>query len=251
MAVKKTKTAIVLIIALCLVVFFAFLPGLTAKIIDVSQKNQAGSSEINPVSLDLSPEDGQLSIVEKMFLLKDGYAYPIGENGAKSTASEALGWVESIFAEYADAPNILGFEMPYYTVTPILYIDEKDPEMHAVFWGIYIVNEGASAQNLTVIADDETGTILGVQYNSAGMEIYNDAIYAEALNTLYQLWLEQLNATVVDHAEIEPSQEPTGEENWERSYITRYVSLRDEENREVVVEFTMDYDGSFYTNYVN
>ena len=247
----KIKTGIALIIALCLLVLFAFLPGLTAKITDVSQKNQAGSSEINPVSLDLSPEDGQLSIVEKMFLLKDGYAYPIGEDGAQSTASEALGWVENIFNQYLDSASALGFDAPYYQVTPILYIDEKNPEIHAVFWGVYIVNEGESAQNLTMVADDETGTILGVQYNSAGMEIYNDAIYADALNALYQLWLEQLNVAVVDHAEIEPSQEPTGEEKWERSYITRYVSLRDEENREVVVEFTMDYDGSFYTNFTD
>lgn len=247
----KFKITAAILLSLCLLVLFAFLPGITAKIMDASQKNQAGTTEITPISLNLSPENGQLSIVEKILLLRDGYSYPIVEAVARSTASEALGWVESIFAEYADAPHILGFDVPYYTVTPILYIDEKNPEIHAVFWGIYIVNEGEAAQNLTVVADDETGTILGVQYNSAGMEIYNDAIYADALNTLYQLWLEQLNVAVVDHAEIEPSQEPTGELNWERNYFTRYVLLRDEENREVVVEFTMDYDGSFYTNFSN
>ena len=98
----KFKTGIALIVALCLLMLFAFLPSITAKITDISQKNRGGSSEITPVSLNLSSENGQLSIVEKILLLKDGTSYPIAESEATSTASDALGWVENIVEQYIE-----------------------------------------------------------------------------------------------------------------------------------------------------
>lgn len=243
----KVKMGIALTVALCLLVLFAFLPGITAKIIDISQKNRAGSSDITPISLDLSPETGQLSIVEKMHLLKDGYSYPIGEDGAKSTASEALSWVENIFTEYIDVNDIWGFDVPHYQVTPILYIDEQEPEKHGVFWGIYIVNEGASAQNLTIIADDETGTILGVHYDTVEMEEIRQDRYGVILDALCQLYLQQLDVAAMEDVEINPA----GDGQWEpgRSYAQRFIALRDEEGHEVIVEFTVQSNGSFYMTF--
>lgn len=239
----------VLLGALCLLVLFAYLPGIAAKITDFSLKNQTGSSDITPISLNLSPETGHLSIVEKIHLLKNGYSYPIGEIGAQSTASEALSWVENIFTEYINTDDILGFDAPYYQATPILYIDQKDPEKHGVFWGIYIVNEGESAQNLTVIADDETGTILGVHYDTVAMEETRADRYGVILDTLCQVYLDQLDVAAVEDVDIAP----TEENSWEpgRSYVQRYILLKDEEGREVIVEFTVQSNGSFYTDFAD
>ena len=58
----KFKITAAILLSLCLLVLFAFLPGITAKIMDASQKNQAGTTEITPISLNLSPENGQVAI---------------------------------------------------------------------------------------------------------------------------------------------------------------------------------------------
>ena len=121
----KLKTAVVLMVALCLLTLFAFLPSITAKITDISQKNRTGSNEITPVSLNLSSENGQLSIVEKILLLKDGTSCPIAESEAASTASDALGWVEDIVEQYMNMQDFSGIEVPHYQVLPSLCIDEK------------------------------------------------------------------------------------------------------------------------------
>lgn len=249
MNMRKLKTAVIVLVVACVLVLCALLPMLVAAIGDYSTKNATGFREITPISLNMSSEAGKLSIVEKMLLLKTAHSYPIGEDGAKSTASEALGWVENILADYINTNGIFGFDVPHYQVTPILYIDEQDPEKHAVFWGIYIVNEGASAQNLTVIADDETGTILGIHYDTVEMEEIRQDHYGMILDTLCQLFVDQLDVAAVEDANIEPA----GEQNWEPgiSYAQRLLLLRDAQNHEVIVEFTVQANGSFYTTYMD
>ncbi len=246
---RKMKMGAVLLIALCLLVLFAFLPGIAAKITDISQKNRAGSSDITPISLNLSPENGQLSIVEKMHLLKSGNSYPIGESEAKATASEALGWVESLISQYTEGNEFPWFEVPHYQVLPSLCIDEENPERHCVFWVIYIVNEGEYAQSLTVVADDETGTVIGVDYTSAGVEERNDITYANILDSLCELYLGQLGvSSVEENTEIAPTEDG----HWEPdiSYAQRQITLRDSEGHRIIVVLTADSNGSFYTSFI-
>ena len=245
----KFKTGIALIVALCLLMLFAFLPSITAKITDISQKNRGGSSEITPVSLNLSSANGQLSIVEKILLLKDGTSYPIAESEATSTASDALGWVENIVEQYMNMHDFSGIEVPHYQVLPSLCIDEKNPEKHCVIWAIMILNEGMTNQHLTFVADDETGTILGVDYFSAGMEERNGLEYAIILDSLCEIYLGQLNVAEVENVDREPIENTPAEPD--SSYAQRQFMIWDAEGNQVTVEFIIESNGSFYTNFVN
>lgn len=245
----KLKTGIVLLISLCLLVVFAFLPSITAKITDLRQENRTGSSEITPVSLNLSSENRRLSIVEKMLLLKDGTSYPIAESEATSTASDALGWVEDILEQYMNMYDFPGIEVPHYQVLPSLCIDEKNPEKHCVVWAIIILNEGITEQHLTIVADDETGTILGVDYFSAGMEERDDLEYAIILDSLCQVYLDQLDVTAAENVDREPVENIPAEPDI--SYAQRMFTLRDAEGNQITVDFVIESNGSFYTNFRN
>lgn len=245
----KMKTGIVLLVALCLLVLFAFLPGITAKITDAGQKNRAGFGEITTVSLNLSSEDGQLSIVEKLLLLQSGNTYPIGESEAQFTASEALGWIESFLSQYSQINEFSWFDFPNYQAMPGLCIDENNPEKHCVYWIISIVDEGEFSRSLTVIADDETGTILFADYVSSGMEEWGDVVYANVLDSLCQLYLDQLNVASAEYIDREPTENTFEEPS--RSYAQQCFILEDSEGNRIVLELVAESNGSFCTNFSN
>lgn len=240
----KLKTAIVLMLTLCLIVVCALLPVMVGAIQDSSAKNHAGHTAIKSVALNISSAQS-LSTVEKLILLNNNNSYTISEKEAKMTATQALSCVQTHIEHYIDAGLLPYLEAPYseYQTTPALCIDDTT-QAHCVVWAVHIENSGSNL--LTAIVDDDTGIILSIEFHS--YEQRYDLTPEEKkyiIDVFTDLFLNQSNLNDISiKGDIAPNYEepPQGAD-----YLSRYYSLTDEAGNEVVIVFQFDPLGSFYT----
>lgn len=240
----KLKSAIILMLTLCLIVVCALLPVIVGAIQDNSAKNHLGHTAIRSVALNISSARS-LSTVEKLILLSNNNSYTISEKEAKMTASQALSYVQSHIDHYIDAGLLPYLEAPYskYQTIPALCIDDTT-QAHCVVWAVCIENSGSNL--LTAVVDDETGIILSIEFQA--YEQRYDLTVEEKMyhmDVFTDLFLNQPNLNDISiNGDIAPNNE---EPPQDADYLSHYYSLTDKAGNEVVIVFQFDPRGSFYT----
>lgn len=241
---RKLKTGLVLVLALCLLILGACLPAIVALIQDSNTQNRTGSSDIAPISLNLIGSEPTLTMVEKMRLIRDGNTFSITEEDTQISAAEALAYVDQYVEEYVAAELFPWFKSTHYEVVPTLSIDRENPEKYGIFWVVYIADEEKSSQSLIIILDDETGTLLSISYDNYDSNYADRTALSYRMETLIDIYLRQsglaLAATDVVDAEPDIEAIPGGDETTER-----LLALTDSEGNEIVVSFFANKFGSF------
>lgn len=242
----RIKIAAALLAAVCLLILFALLPGVVSAITDTRLNNSSGVSRLTPITADTAKQEGRLSVRQKLLLVETGVAYSIGEGQTRSTASQALGWVEALVDQLAD--DMKWKEQLHYQLEPVLIVDEENTGHLGMFWTIRITVADGSGAELLLVADDETGMIVGMRCDTAG-SLPRHVNYAPVLQELFAVYVRQLNMQTVNLEKAEPSaaEAPYGWEDQTTGFSTSYAALRDQDGQEIVVAFTVYPDWSFHT----
>lgn len=240
---RKLKTISILAMTLCLIVLCAALPMLVAALQDRTAQNGAGYTDLKSVALELSAQSENLSIVEKLILLKSGDSYTISEKEATRTASEILSFAQKHIELYMNAGIFIQFEASNFQVVPALCIDSNQ-QTHCVIWAVFIVNRNDEGENLTVIVDDETGIILSIAYETyyENAEIsYMDRDYL--MDAFWNIYLSQLELQPGrNDVDVAPNYEEPGDGS-----LRRYFYTADPEGRELVIGLEISPYGGFAT----
>lgn len=167
---RKLKTAAVVLLALLLIIALALLPQGVAGISDQLAHRNAETAAMQTVELALhsarTDEPGYM--LRKLALEQRMSTIPIEPEQAAMTQEEVLSAALEGMQAYTEAGVFSWFDYTAFFAEPYLGVDPEDQNNNTVFWGVNFVQEGKPYRNLFLHIDDETGSILYLNYETYG-----------------------------------------------------------------------------------
>lgn len=167
---RKLIPAISALLAAALIAAGAFLPQITAFLMDQAEKGRTGSAPIQSVELNLRDETAAEYAAQRLAMESHMYAVPIDLQVASMTEEEVYAAVEENMKDYEAAGIFDWFPYTSRSAEPYMGIDAGNISQTGVFWGVTYVNEKSPYQYLFVHIDDETGKIYFLNYEDYGKE---------------------------------------------------------------------------------
>lgn len=239
---RKLIPAVTTLLALALIFAGAFLPQITAFVMDRAENGKIGSAPMQSVELNLRDRTQPNDMVRKLKLVQRMYTVPVDASETSMTVDEVYAAVERCMADYVDAGIFEWFQYTTRAAEPLLGIDSQDIHNTGIFWGVTYVNEKAPYQALFVHIDDENGKIYYLSYEDYEKEsIYSDRSpeYAARMNFVLdhftEIFFDQLG--LADVKKFYDSKALVEEEEVDGGvYLRRYV-MEDDEYGEISIEF--------------
>lgn len=189
---KQMKYPLILIVAVLLLILGALLPKLTGWIQDSGESEDVRYATIGELQLKLY--SGDMTILEKIAVAaktEDSYAVPVSM--ATMTASEAMEKVEDalvLYQEYGMLRTEVDLQSQLDNITPTLVYTTGDDARSFVCWGVHITGDDWS---MYLVLDDETGTLISIDYTvSSKSGIYDWASMDALISSFYEIYTSGL-----------------------------------------------------------
>lgn len=165
----KAKQILVLLLAVVLLIAGGLLPFLTAAVQDAGNRDTIQYGNMNTLELTLRGEEQEpLDMFTKLLLLQRGETVELVENEVDTvTQEELLALADSALANYYSA-GLLMFgpgEMELEGYIPFFLYLPGVPEANAQMWMLQLID--LEGNQLTIVVDQETGSLLAMEYYSA------------------------------------------------------------------------------------
>lgn len=158
---NRFKTVAAVFLVIVLLIGGAFIPQLVSCLMDRYSGEDGNLRPMLSVELDmtqpLSPM-GKLAMMSKLET-----TIPIQESKAKMTTEEAMDAFYRAITPYTDSQLVVCKEN-YVEIMPYLTQTTDMPELQRVVWLITLVGENTDYTYLHVVLDDESGSILLINY---------------------------------------------------------------------------------------
>ena len=167
----------------------AFLPGLTAAVVDRQQ--DIGYADIAPIELELQEKDS-LTMLEKVYLSRSSSdALDISSTSMQMTEDMVKDAVRTGLEPYREADLLRGWtEDTLFQCRPILMIDEATG-LYGQAWVVFLSRGVTHTAQLNLLVDDETGRLLDI-YSWSFDWLYASRDMSECLETFMALYLQGL-----------------------------------------------------------
>lgn len=173
---QKLKYVLVILFTAAVIAFCAVLPMAVAHFQDVSSDGKVIYSDMRELQLNIK----ELSIYEKLYLLRHAQALEVDEGKAQMSQAELKAAVETGLKPYIEAGFVkTAIEDMNYESTAMLFYDVINAEeMTGIFWSVTMntyfdygdkgdglpeSNEGIVETYISLIIDDDTGKIMSMQ----------------------------------------------------------------------------------------
>lgn len=212
---SKIKYPAAVLLSLFVVAAGALLPSLVSALSDQPSESIA-LRDMSTVKLDIESEKDTLSTAEKLFLLGSGVFIDIDSYNASRTKDDILAFAQKNLEPYFEAGLLPGSIDDYHMDAGArLGYYHYDADLNMIVWAVLI--ESKMGVCIDLIVDDETGTILYINVNSAEgplTEVYNDFGYiGDAFTQIYfsQLGIQPVLYDAVSANEFVITDETYGE----------------------------------------
>lgn len=233
----KRKSVLCVLLALTLIAAGAFLPRMTAAVIDQAGSNASGSAPVQSVELYLYDRTLPQNMVRKLALEQSMYTVPARLSEASMSKEEVYAAAERYMADYASAGIFTWFPYTTWTAEFLSCIDSEHLGNTAYFWAVSYTNQCEPFQSLYLHIDDETGKILYLTYEKANKgevdsaESSENADYSSyVLNCFSKIFFDQLGLQ---------NMQDRGYEQFnleEYVYVQRYL-IKDDKFGVIPIEF--------------
>lgn len=167
---RKLIPAVTTLLALALIFAGAFLPQITAFLMDRSENGKTGSAPIQSVELNLRDVTSTEYAAQRLILMQQLTSMPIDASEASMTVDEVYAAVEENMKDYEAAGIFNWFPYTSRTAEPYLGVNSQDTSQTTVFWAVTFVNEKSPYQSLFVHLDDLSGKIYYLNFEDYGKE---------------------------------------------------------------------------------
>ena len=189
---RKVKNAALILLALLLTAAGGLLPMGAARMQDGLTANTVQYGDIEALQLKLEEAALSMSYMEKLLLIRQGTGMEIDDENTRLKESQVLEAVYAGLMPYMElflGGSIDNDHIEYY---PVAVYDEADPSRYACYWYVSMSLDTSFEDVLTVVLDDETGTVLAVDLIDPEMHI--EETYLEKLQyTLADIYFTQLD----------------------------------------------------------
>lgn len=233
----KRKSVLCVLLAFILIAAGAFLPRMTAAVMDQAENESSGSAPVQSVELYFYDRTQPQDMVRKLATQQSMYSVPAHLSEASMTEDEVFAAAERCMADYVSAGIFTWFPYTARTAEFFSCMDSEHVGNMAYIWVVSYTNRYAPFESLYLHIDDETGKILFLNYEGAereaaasegNLEYADYGIYA--LNCFTQIFFDQLGLQDVQNQDY-------GQEILKDGiYIQRYL-IEDEEYGIIYIEF--------------
>lgn len=160
----KLKLPLCLLLVAVLLVTGAFLPQISAAVLDHTIGEQGGSSPIQPVQLELNQKK-KLTDLEKLYLVNISECIDASVDDTVMSEEDVKAAVKTALEPYFDAGLIRGWDGEYtISCRPVLGFDVATG-LYDYSWSVYLSNESSPVYTqMNLVIDDETGKLLHIYY---------------------------------------------------------------------------------------
>lgn len=171
---RKLLLPLFLLLIAGLLVTGAFLPQITAAVMDGAAGEAAATAPMQSVELKFGADNQQPGYMMRKLALEQWMTtVPITADETSMTEDEVYAAVETGMEPYLEAGIFEWFDFTYRMAEPYFGLDPYDKSNYMVFWGVTLVNESDPYQSLFLHIDDETGRILYIKYETYGDDRLN------------------------------------------------------------------------------
>ena len=167
---RRIKTFLIMFLSFLALSLFALLPHFISAAVDAVESKTVNTAPIPPVDIALANDETAKPgyMLRKLALESTMTTIPISPEKAKLSLDEVLTAARDGMAYYAEANMFDWFEYTFFSAQPYLGIDPKSPNNTMIFWGVTICTESEPYHGLFLHIDDETGSILYLDYETHG-----------------------------------------------------------------------------------
>lgn len=243
----KLKNGLVLLLVFLLVVLGAVLPGAVARVQDELTAGQMQYADVDSLQLKLEERSQALSMQEKLALIPNGVGVEVNSEVTDMKGAQVLETLYTQLESYADLGLLThDLDNDLLEFSPVMVYDEADSKRYSFYWRVTTSFDGAEYDSLNVILDDETGTILAMEYVNPNLYIEAESLweYQEILRKIYfgNLGLEPVDAMALDTEGILGEAMESVMDSGDSYTVMRY-QLIDVRYGEVNVEITVHSNG--------
>ncbi len=168
----KLKLALILLLTFGVIALGLLFPRLSTQIVDAVGIDAVYSSEISVKLPDdqqgSEPADPVDDILYKLRILQKGSLVPLSDHVASRSVEEVEQLGLDALRVYQDA-MLVNEDLQIHPSSLYLSVDPNDPEEYFMVWMVRFSNSAPSKDyyNFEFLMDDETGTILQVDYTTS------------------------------------------------------------------------------------
>ena len=242
---EKIKLYAVLVLTAAVLICTAMLPRWAAGIQDRQTISRSGQRRMDSVSLDIQehiPIMGKLSLVRY-----HNNASPVTEWDARMSGEEAKKAFDTALLPYIQAGLIPSFPWEEYICIPYLFQEPGVPEHYAIFWHCYHESKLPASDYIHLYLDDETGTVMTVEYFKSSHDAYGSGEITAMLDILCRTYFDSLGIADYVGSQADLLSRSYGEyEGFNWSTQIRAFVLDDAQYGSTRIEFVLS-EGGFYT----
>lgn len=199
---RNVKNALLILLVVLLLAAGSLLPMGAAALQDKTTANVVQYEDIEALQLKLEEQEPKLSYQEKLFLMVNGTGVEVAEDVMRLNGGEVIEAVYAGLQPYVGSgffPKELSNDMLEYH--PVMVYGDTDPESYNFYWWVLLSLDIYEEDTLTVILDDETGSILAMDF-IAPYEYVAD-VYYESVYAIADLYFGNLGITPADAMQID------------------------------------------------
>ena len=170
----KWKLPLILMLTVALIVTGMFLPVIAGLVMDGLSIGKAAAAPMQSVELSFSTDEEKREgyMLKKLALEREMTSFPVTAGEASMSEEDVFTAVEAQMDRYVAAGVFQWFEPSYRSAEPYLFVSGDSSNNMSIIWAVHIVQEADPYQNLFLHLDDETGSILYMDYVNTNTDEY-------------------------------------------------------------------------------
>lgn len=240
----KLKNALVLLLVFVLVAVGAVLPTVAARVQDQITAGPVRYADIDSLELILEERGPVLDMVEKLYLMLNGKGVEVTDQMTQMSEKSMIEALCAGLQPYVDM-GFLRQELSYDTIEwdASMVYGETDPQTYNFYWYVHIPLDPYEEENLVVVLDDETGSILAMDY--VGVV---DAYYVyETVYAIADIYFNNLGIPSSDFMQVDPAESVYAFEEMEYPPAIMRFQVTNVQDRDVQIEICVQANGFYIT----
>ena len=183
----KVKNMLLLLLTVVLLTGGSLLPVVAARVQDQTITNVVQYENMEALQLKLEEKVLSMTYPEKMILMTHGAGIEASDENTNLKDEQVMETVYAAITPYMELFLGDAFDNDRLEYYPIMVYNESDPSRYAYYWHVRMSLDMSLHDNISVLLDDETGKILGIDMIDPELQI--DSAYLkkqqEALAAIY------------------------------------------------------------------
>lgn len=178
---RKVKNAAIVLLTLILLAVGSLLPAAAAHFQDSKTTNVVQYESIEALQLKLEEDVPALTFHEKLQLISSGVGMEVTDANTRLKEKDIMEAAYTALVPYMELFFGKPLDHDLLKYGAAMCYDETDPTRYCYYWHIQMSLDTSHTDGISVILDDETGMILGIEMYDPEWEI--DAAYHRELET--------------------------------------------------------------------